>query len=296
MRERSNAPLPDGGARGLPVRLNAPDFEAFLRGRHGAGTIDLHRKLDGARIARARWRRVGATLRIAVAPGRQARAALDESLRQLASALRRFAPRRVIRVAVGTRAHALLPARGPIRARRGSPWFGATATRAAIRATLREVPIDYGASRGLVRQREPQRLALAGIDVSQRECWLLPAVARRFVALQRAAAADGIALQLVSGFRSAAYQARILERKRARGAPMAQILEVNAAPGYSEHHGGRAVDLATPGHPVIEAGFEQSPAFAWLSSHAARWRLRLSYPRGNRHGIVYEPWHWYFED
>jgi D-alanyl-D-alanine carboxypeptidase len=77
---------------------------------------------------------------------------------------------------------------------------------------------------------------------------------------------------------------------------MASILAVNAAPGYSEHHGGRAVDLATPGHPTIEEAFEHSPAFAWLTAHAARLRLRLSYPRDNPHGIVYEPWHWYFED
>jgi D-alanyl-D-alanine carboxypeptidase len=296
MRDRPNAPRRQGPARGLPLRLNAAAFEAFLRGGARAGTLDLHRKLDGARVAQGRWRRVAGTLRIGFPARGPARAVLDEALRQLAPALRRAAPRCGLRVVFGTHAPVTLPARGPARARRGSPWFDTFDLRAAIAATLREVPADYGPARGLVRQREPRLLALAGIDVAQRECWLLPRVARRFVALQRAAAVDGIALQLVSGFRSAAYQARILERKRARGATMASILAVNAAPGYSEHHGGRAVDLAMPGHPTIEEGFEHSPAFTWLTKHAARFRLRLSYPRDNPHGIVYEPWHWYFED
>ncbi|HVT32680.1 MAG TPA: D-alanyl-D-alanine carboxypeptidase family protein, partial [Rhodanobacteraceae bacterium] len=36
----------------------------------------------------------------------------------------------------------------------------------------------------------------------------------------------------------------------------------------------------------------RSPAFAWLKRHASRFGFRLSYPRRNRHGIAYEPWHW----
>ncbi|MET0229666.1 MAG: D-alanyl-D-alanine carboxypeptidase family protein, partial [Rhodanobacteraceae bacterium] len=36
----------------------------------------------------------------------------------------------------------------------------------------------------------------------------------------------------------------------------------------------------------------KSPAFRWLMRHAKRFGFRLSYPRSNRHGIAYEPWHW----
>ena len=75
---------------------------------------------------------------------------------------------------------------------------------------------------------------------------------------------------------------------------MAEILQVNAAPGYSEHHGGEALDIGTPGEPPAEESFETTPAFAWLSQHAARHGFSLSYPRDNPHGIVYEPWHWRF--
>ena len=55
---------------------------------------------------------------------------------------------------------------------------------------------------------------------------------------------------------------------------------------------GRAVDLTTPGYAPVEEEFERSPAFAWLKRHASRFGFRLSYPRRNRHGIAYEPWHW----
>ena len=108
------------------------------------------------------------------------------------------------------------------------------------------------------------------------------------------AAAGGIALEAISGYRSHDYQLGIFERKRARGLEVAEILQVNAAPGYSEHHGGEALDIGTPGEPPAEESFETTPAFAWLSQHAARHGFSLSYPRGNPHGIVYEPWHWRF--
>ena len=45
-------------------------------------------------------------------------------------------------------------------------------------------------------------------------------------------------------------------------------------------------------HVPVEEEFERSPAFAWLKRHASRFGFRLSYPRRNRHGMAYEPWHW----
>lgn len=77
---------------------------------------------------------------------------------------------------------------------------------------------------------------------------------------------------------------------------MQQILEVSAAPGFSEHHTGRALDLTTPGGPVLEEPFEHTDAFAWLSESAGSFGFHLSYPRGNSHGIAYEPWHWAWKD
>ncbi len=106
------------------------------------------------------------------------------------------------------------------------------------------------------------------------------------------AAQDGIALDAISGFRSHAYQLGIFERKLARGLSVAEILKVNAAPGFSEHHSGHALDIGTPGDAPAEESFEATDAFAWLQANAGRHGFQLSYPRDNPHGIVYEPWHW----
>lgn len=154
------------------------------------------------------------------------------------------------------------------------------------------VPADHGRSRGLRLVREPAELAFIGHDIHARAQWLAPRAAHAFGRLRDAAMADGVELQLVSAFRSAEYQLGILERKLARGQAIAEILRVSAAPGYSEHHSGRAVDLTTPGYAALEEEFEQSPAFAWLGAHADAFGFTLSYPRGNRQGIAYEPWHW----
>lgn len=160
------------------------------------------------------------------------------------------------------------------------------------RAFALGVPRDYGRSRHLRLQREPKRLAFIGLDIQQREQWLMPAAARAFHSMRETAIRDEVELQVVSAFRSIAYQLGIIERKLQRGLAMEAILRVSAAPGYSEHHSGRALDLTAPGYAPVEESFEQSGAFAWLTRHAPRFGFALSYPRGNRHRIAYEPWHW----
>ena len=127
-----------------------------------------------------------------------------------------------------------------------------------------------------------------------REQFLAPAAARAWLRMQRAARSDGVALELVSAFRSAAYQAALVARKVAAGRTLEQVLQVNAAPGFSEHHAGRAIDVSVPGMEPLEEDFETTEAFRWLASHAGDHGFRLSFPRGNRHGIAYEPWHWYY--
>lgn len=145
---------------------------------------------------------------------------------------------------------------------------------------------------GLTLMPEPDWLAFAGFDRYRRALWLLPAAARDWQRMCHAAAADGIVLEAISGYRSHAYQLGIVRRKLARGLDLRQILAVNAAPGFSEHHSGRALDISTPNAPAAEESFEKTPAFAWLCRHAAHFGFAMSYPRDNPHGIIYEPWHW----
>ena len=57
---------------------------------------------------------------------------------------------------------------------------------------------------------------------------------------------------------------------------------------------GRALDIGTPDEPPAEESFERTTAFAWLRDNAGAYGFVMSYPRDNPHGIVYEPWHWYF--
>lgn len=153
-------------------------------------------------------------------------------------------------------------------------------------------PRDYGRTRGLRRVREPAHLRFIGNDVNARTQWLAPRAALAWTALRSSAALAGVDLQIVSAFRSIEYQLGILRRKLERGQSIEQILAVSAAPGYSEHHSGRALDVTTPGFAPLEEEFERSAAFAWLSTNAQRFNFHLSFPRGNPHGIAYEPWHW----
>jgi D-alanyl-D-alanine carboxypeptidase len=173
----------------------------------------------------------------------------------------------------------------------------AGAVRAAVDAAFAlGVPRNYGRSRGLRRVREPAHLVFIGRGTQDRPQWLAPHAARAWLRMHEVAGRVGVELQVVSAFRSVAHQLGILRRKLESGQAIEQILKVSAAPGYSEHHSGRALDITTPGFAALEEEFEQSVAFAWLSTNAQRYGFHLSYPRGNRHGIAYEPWHWCFRE
>jgi D-alanyl-D-alanine carboxypeptidase len=74
-----------------------------------------------------------------------------------------------------------------------------------------------------------------------------------------AAAADGVTLIPVSGFRSIAHQERLFfDVKAARGQTAAERALVSAPPGHSEHHTGYAVDVRC----VLYTGPHTTP-FAW---------------------------------
>ena len=154
------------------------------------------------------------------------------------------------------------------------------------------IAADYGRMHKLPLQKEAGRLQSIGDDIYGREQKMLPEAADAWLAMWQEASNDGIELQAVSAFRSVEYQLGILRGKLDKGMKLKKILEVSTAPGYSEHHSGRALDITTPGYAVLEEEFEHSPAFEWLCEHAAEFGFSLSFPRDNRHGVVYEPWHW----
>jgi zinc D-Ala-D-Ala carboxypeptidase len=169
---------------------------------------------------------------------------------------------------------------------------------AAYRLRLREVWRELGIDEAVVGARrlplhaEAQRLRPVGLGSDGRDRLLVDGAAQAWAALRAAAQAEGLALQLVSAFRSVDFQAALIRNKRAKGRTIDEILTVNAPPGCSEHHTGRAVDIGVPDCPPLEEDFERTPAFAWLQTHAAHYGFSLSYPRDNAEGYPYEPWHW----
>jgi len=154
------------------------------------------------------------------------------------------------------------------------------------------IQADYGRETGQPVFDEASDLVEVGPNLVGRVQRLTPDAARQWAAMVVAAAADEITLMIVSGFRSVDYQAALIRNKIDAGQAIADILEVNAAPGFSEHHTGKAVDIATPGSRPLTEEFENTEAFQWLQGEAARFGFSMTYPRDNPWGIIYEPWHW----
>jgi D-alanyl-D-alanine carboxypeptidase len=141
-------------------------------------------------------------------------------------------------------------------------------------------------------QRTARRLVAVGRNHDGRVVRLTPRAAAAWRRMRLAAACDGVALQPVSGFRSVRRQAMIIRNKLAEGTAIRAILRFLAAPGCSEHHTGRAIDIGSPSAPDLDAAFARTREFRWLKANAVRFGFRLSYPRRNPQQIGYEPWHW----
>lgn len=141
---------------------------------------------------------------------------------------------------------------------------------------------------------EANDIVEAGLDMFERKQQMTQDTLTAWILMKNAAQHCHVELQLVSAFRSIEYQTDLIKNKLENGREISDILNVNAIPGFSEHHTGRALDLSTPGFTPLEVEFETSPAFNWLSQHASNYGFYMSYPKDNELGIIYEPWHWAF--
>ncbi len=118
------------------------------------------------------------------------------------------------------------------------------------------------------------------------------------VAMRAAAAADGVDLVVLSGYRAIALQKHLFFAvKSARNQTASERARVSAPPGFSEHATGFAIDLGDGSQPGtnLSQSFEQTAAFSWLKANGARYQFVLSFPQGNSQGVSYEPWHWRYE-
>ena len=123
-----------------------------------------------------------------------------------------------------------------------------------------------------------------------------------FLAMQAAAAKDGVDVRMQSGYRSVSYQKKLYNDKtqyyRNKGLSEAAAREKAATivnpPGCSEHNCGLAADLNSPEHTTLDTGFADTAAFRWLCENAEQYGFILRYPKEAESvtGITYEPWHW----
>jgi D-alanyl-D-alanine carboxypeptidase len=112
-----------------------------------------------------------------------------------------------------------------------------------------------------------------------------------------AAAAEGIYLTPVSGYRSYDTQVELYNNKinqmRNQGyspeeAPI-QAATIVMVPGSSEHNLGYAMDIVS-----LYESFDQTAEFDWLMENAEDYGFILRYPKGKEDitKVIYEPWHW----
>ncbi len=158
------------------------------------------------------------------------------------------------------------------------------------------IPPDYERNTGLSIQETPTDLVSIGKDMYGRQQQLRAAAAAAWREMQRTARAEQVDILLVSAFRSIEYQVEVISRLLAKGEKIKDILTRVAAPGFSEHQSGSAVDVASSDSQALEEEFDRSLAFAWLTANAARHSFFLSYPKDNKLGVIYEPWHWCYRD
>lgn len=112
-----------------------------------------------------------------------------------------------------------------------------------------------------------------------------------------AARSAGVILTPISGFRSVKEQEQLFFGVGAqRNQTPAQRAALSAPPGHSEHHTGYAVDIGDGTAPAtnLNENFENTKAFQWLQTNAARFGFEMSFPKDNSQGVSYEPWHWRF--
>ena len=154
------------------------------------------------------------------------------------------------------------------------------------------IPHNYGQLRQLSLQTEATELVSIGNSPERKACRLIRPAAQAWHRMHAAARGLDIELLPLSGFRSVERQVEIIRGKLAVGENISDILRSIAAPGYSEHHTGRAIDIGSDEVPPLEEAFADTRAFAWLRLHAEEHGFKMSFLRNNPHGFVYEPWHW----
>lgn len=131
------------------------------------------------------------------------------------------------------------------------------------------VGVDCSAKRSDTGYRSGSSFAITVVNADGKPVEM--ATASMYARMQKAAAAAGVSIRVVSGFRTMAEQKYLYNcylTKKCNGGNLA------AKPGYSNHQSGHALDLNTSAPGVM----------SWLNNHADEFGFKRTVPS--------EAWHW----
>lgn len=124
--------------------------------------------------------------------------------------------------------------------------------------------------------------------LNKKNMQLSKAALEALLLLSRAAAEEGITLDISSAYRDFSYQKQLFAYYT-ETLGLEEASRQSALPGTSQHQLGTAVDFGS-----ISPEFGHSKAGQWLLRNAWKYGFSLSYPEGMEEitGYVYESWHY----
>lgn len=112
-------------------------------------------------------------------------------------------------------------------------------------------------------------------------------------------------LLIDSGYRSPGRQAYLFFHYLSGvGYSLKENAKWIAMPGYSQHGDPvyNAIDFTSEGgingfseHQKPE-DFAALPEYKWMLENAGKFHFHLSYPKNNKWGVAFEPWHWHWDN
>ena len=115
-----------------------------------------------------------------------------------------------------------------------------------------------------------------------------------------AAEADGVYLNVISGYRELTFQEKLfnneVERQMNKGLSHEDAIAATARgiayPGSSEHHLGLTLDI-TDASGTLYQEYDQTEEYRWMDEHMTDYGFILRYPKDKEDvtKIKYEPWH-----
>ena len=124
-----------------------------------------------------------------------------------------------------------------------------------------------------------------------KEFYLAKEVVSFFEDMIENAKEDGVDLWVVSAYRSFETQTDLKSAYTVTYGSGANAF--SADQGYSEHQLGTTIDFTTKDLGGGLSGFQNTPAYTWLTEKAHKYGFTLSYPPNNAY-YIFEPWHWRF--